>query len=105
MSRGYLLFLLGMGCALAPELLWAQDATTFERDVRPILAEHCFACHGKDSPPAGLEYKAYFKDAAKTHIRRIVRAWHRRSGSLRPGKAAWNLYLRPEGGEIHPLLL
>ena len=27
----------------------AQDKLQYNRDVRPILAENCFACHGPDS--------------------------------------------------------
>ena len=34
--------------ALPPCADEAADAIDFGRDVRPILAEHCFACHGPD---------------------------------------------------------
>src|SRR5205807_7860716 len=29
--------------------LWAADPLEYNRDVRPILAENCFKCHGQDS--------------------------------------------------------
>jgi hypothetical protein len=41
MTRLYLATLLACACARA-------DAVDFNREVRPILAQHCFACHGMD---------------------------------------------------------
>src|SRR5438128_4267048 len=35
--------------ALNPGTTWAADRIEYNRDVRPILMENCFACHGADS--------------------------------------------------------
>lgn len=32
-----------------------KDAERFEKTIRPILAEHCFECHGSNEPSSGLD--------------------------------------------------
>jgi len=40
------------------------DAIEFNRDIRPILAEHCFACHGPDSASRKADLRLDKRDAA-----------------------------------------
>ena len=44
----------------------AADAVSFDRDIRPILAENCFACHGPGKEEAGLRL-----DSAEAAARRL----------------------------------
>jgi hypothetical protein len=42
-------YLVPLGWALVPLTALAGDPIQYNRDIRPILAENCFACHGPDS--------------------------------------------------------
>jgi mono/diheme cytochrome c family protein len=53
----------------------AEPAPTYNRDVRPILAENCFACHGPD------------KAARKANLRLDIREEAIKAGVIVPGEA------------------
>ncbi len=36
-------------CFLTGATVWADDRVQFNRDIRPILSENCFQCHGPDA--------------------------------------------------------
>jgi hypothetical protein len=55
-----------------------SSAERFERDVRPVLVEHCFACHGPDKQKSGLRL-----DSAVA-----MRAGGSRGPTVEPGNAA-----------------
>ncbi|MEN9556009.1 MAG: hypothetical protein RLZZ232_2295, partial [Planctomycetota bacterium] len=57
-SLAALCLLLGL---TAPGL---ADQVEYNRDIRPILAEHCFSCHGPDSASRKADLRLDQRDAA-----------------------------------------
>ncbi len=45
----------------------ADEPLQYNRDVRPILAEYCFACHGPDSAARKADLRLDLRDAAIDH--------------------------------------
>ena len=50
--------------AIIPSALLAQSKPDFNRDVRPILADHCFACHGPDDKARKADLRLDRRDDA-----------------------------------------
>jgi hypothetical protein len=61
-------FLLPATIALMPSALWAQTKPAFDRDVRPILADHCFACHGPDDKARKADLRLDRKESVQAVI-------------------------------------
>jgi hypothetical protein len=60
-ARGYIL-LIGVSLTAVPPAVGADEPVDFNRDVRPILSERCFACHGPDENTREAEFRLDVKD-------------------------------------------
>src|SRR5579862_2103204 len=61
---------------VAGQSAFAQTKIEYNRDVRPILAENCFACHGPDSASRKASLRLDQRDDAI------------KMGAITPGKLA-----------------
>ena len=66
--------LLGLGPIAADEI----QAIDFQKQIQPILAKKCFACHGPDEAESGLSFTSREAALAETE-----------SGSLRSFRVTW----------------
>ena len=70
----------------------AEPLLTYEKDVRPILKQHCFLCHGEEAKPKG-----------KLDVRtvKMMLKGGRKGPSIVPGKLAESLiWTRVEADEM-----
>jgi hypothetical protein len=72
----------------------AEDALTFEKDVRPILKTHCFRCHGEGDK---------LKGKLDLRLRRLAVTGGKSGPALVPGNPdGSSLYRRLREGEMPP---
>ncbi len=69
------------------------DEIGYNRDIRPILAENCFACHGPDSAARKADLRLDQRDAAIS------------AGALAPGKPAESTFIERITAEDESLLM
>ncbi|MCE2960530.1 MAG: c-type cytochrome domain-containing protein, partial [Akkermansiaceae bacterium] len=49
-------------CAMGSAV--GDDVPSFNKDIRPILSENCFFCHGQDAKDKGAELRLDIRDQA-----------------------------------------
>jgi hypothetical protein len=93
-----LTLVLGMAfCGCFPSVVTAADVS-FNRDIRPILSEHCFACHGLDAKQRKADLRLDLAESAQAE----------RDGSfaIKPGDLAksdlWQRINSTDPNEVMP---
>jgi hypothetical protein len=76
----------------APQATAASGRVDFERQIRPILAEHCLECHSQDKRKGGLSLATY-ADALDGG---------RNGPAIRPGNSTRSLLIHRVTGAVEP---
>jgi hypothetical protein len=61
-----------LAIALALCALSSDRLVQFNRDVRPILSDKCFGCHGPDAAAKKIPFRLDSQDATKDHLANII---------------------------------
>lgn len=87
-------FLLLLLCAIFPASLRGEETLSFNRDIRPILSDKCFACHGPDKNTREADLRLDVREEAVA-MEAIV------PGDLKASEVYWRM-VTDEDSEIMP---
>jgi Protein of unknown function (DUF1592)/Protein of unknown function (DUF1588)/Protein of unknown function (DUF1595)/Protein of unknown function (DUF1585)/Protein of unknown function (DUF1587)/Planctomycete cytochrome C len=81
LSRGRFIHFLLIGTlfALTPLRVFAEDQSSFQRNVRPLLESHCFKCHGPDKQRGNVDLSPIADEEA---IQSKPRLWRKAAAQL-----------------------
>src|SRR5258706_15239180 len=64
MRDSWIILLMGLALVSESRLKAASSVIDFSRDIRPILSDNCFACHGPDKDKRKAGFRLDLKDEA-----------------------------------------
>ena len=92
-----------LGTLLIPASLWAAEPlpekVDFNRDIRPILSDHCFKCHGFDPKAREAGRRLDTRDGALADsdgMRAIV------PGKLKDSDVHWRIHSKDDDDVMPP---
>ncbi len=56
------------GCVFSMAAVAAERPLEFNRDIRPILSDKCFLCHGPDAKTKNIPLRLDLEDTAKAEF-------------------------------------
>ena len=68
--------LLGLIAVVGLQPTQGEEPLQYNKDIRPILADHCFACHGPDSASRKADLRLDQREAAVDELLEITDGIH-----------------------------
>ena len=64
-----------LAIAVLPALAQAADrtalASTYDKDIKPLLSTYCYKCHGPDKQKADINFSLYADGDAAMHVHKV----------------------------------
>src|SRR4051794_14534786 len=74
MPRDRIIAVLAVSLCSAPSVVQAQRVIRFNRDIRPILSDKCYGCHGADAVTKKIPLRLDSEAAARSVVENGARS-------------------------------